>query len=410
VLVLLYLFTTVAWAAPPTYAQATQTPLRVEAQDVRVDFPDTVEFSLRASGFEAERAQLNYTLVGYPVTSGVQADMDGPSSDLDLSVQLDLSVDYIPPGAQVEYYWTLTSPSDETADTPVKTFRLLDDRFDWRERSDAEGRVTVHWYEGSDGFGKALSDTATDALDRLRHDIGSGPDRPVDVWVYPTQDALLEALPSIVPEWVGARAFPELAMVLAAIEDDEYADLEIKRVLPHELSHIVLYHATRNPYNTPPAWLEEGIATYNQDVQDPGAEDALKFAAEDGALPPLRTLSSPFAADPDEALLSYAQSGSVVEFIMHDPRYGPEKLARTIGAFKEGVTYDEALKAGLGVSVDELDEQWRQALPYKPSAPAWLDPLAFAAIAVGAGLFVAGGIIALVVWRRRARGHASHQA
>jgi hypothetical protein len=401
---------TLAWAPSTASARTAQAAPRVESQDVRIDFPGTVEFTLLADGFEAERAQVNYTLVGDPVTSGVQADMGAPSSDLDLSVELDLSVHYIPPGTQVEYYWTLTSPTGETADTPAETFRLVDDRFEWRERSDGEGRVTVHWYEGGDAFGKMLSDTAAGALDRLRHDIGATPARPVDVWVYPSQDVLLEALPPNIPEWVGGKAFPELALVIAAIEDNEYAELEIKRVVPHELSHIVLYQATRNPYNTPPAWLEEGIAVYNQEAHDPAEEEALKMAAEANELPPLRALSGSFGADEITALLSYAQSGSVVEFILEDARYGPSKLARTVAAFKEGVTYDEALRAGLGVSVDELDEQWRQALPYKPSAPGWLDPLAFAAIAAGGVLFVVGGVVAFVVWRRRSRTPASREA
>jgi hypothetical protein len=263
--------------------------------------------------------------------------------------------------------------------------------------------VTVHWFEGSDAFGKMLVDTSAGALDRLRHDIGATPARPVDVWVYPSQDVLLEALPKNIPEWVGGKAFPELALVLAAIEDSEYSELEIKRVVPHELSHIVLYQATRNPYNTPPAWLEEGIAVYNQEAHDPAEEEALKYAAETNRLPPLRALSGSFGADEETALLSYAQSGSVVEFILDDARYGSTRLARTVAEFKGGVTYDEALRAGLGVSVDELDEQWREALPYKPSAPGWLDPLAFGAIAAGGVLFVAGGVVAFVVWRRKSR-------
>jgi hypothetical protein len=402
VLALVCLCAAVTWAAP-TAARKWQAAPRVESQDVRIDFPGTIRFTLMADGFEAERAQVNYTLVGDPVTSGMQADIGAPSSDLDVSVELDLSVHYIPPGTEIEYYWTLTSPTGETADTPAETFRLVDDRFEWRERSDGEDRVTVHWFEGGDAFGKMLVDTAAGALDRLRHDIGATPARPVDVWVYPSQDVLLEALPRNIPEWVGGKAFPELALVLAAIEDNEYSELEIKRVVPHELSHIVLYQATRNPYNTPPAWLEEGIAVYNQEAHDPAEEEALKYAAEANDLPPLRALSGSFGADEITALLSYAQSGSVVEFILEDPRYGSTKLARTVAAFKEGVTYDEALRTGLGVSVDELDEQWRSALPYKPSAPGWLDPLAFAAIAAGGILFVAGGVVAFVVWRRKTR-------
>ena len=57
---------------------------------------------------------------------------------------------------------------------------------------------------------------------------------------------------------MGGKAFPELALVLAAIPDDETADSEIKRVIPHELSHLVLYQATRNPYNAPPPGSTKG--------------------------------------------------------------------------------------------------------------------------------------------------------
>ncbi len=390
--------------------------LQVKEQDAAPHFPDSVDFTLKTSGFEANRAELNYQLVGDAVTVGVGADMSGPTDSVDTSVQLDLRTDYIPPGAEVNYYWRLTSPDGETTDTPVKSFQMEDEGFSWRTLTDVKNRVRIHWYNGNSAFGQKLLDTATEALDRLEGEIGATLTRQAEIWIYGNSDDLFYALPLHQPEWVGGQAYPDLAVVLAAIPNDESADSETKRTVPHELSHLVLYQATENPYNSPPAWLDEGLAVHNQEADAGFEEDALRQAAEQGTLIPLKALSGSFGADEQEALLAYAESGSVVDFILSEPRYGKDKLAKTVAAFKDGVTYDDALEAGLGVTTDELDEQWRDSLPYQvlppgsaPSGvgatPAWVMPLVYSALGVVAGLFVAGGIV--TVWviakRRRAR-------
>lgn len=350
---------------PQSSVLSTPTDLIVDKQTANPQFPETIEFNLEAQGFDATRATLNYRLVGNPVTSGVRTDMKTSAGKIEASATLDLTTHYIPPGTEVAYYWTLYGSNKEEVDTPAQTFKLVDERYNWQELTNSEKRVSVHWHSGNARFGETLLDTASDALDRLQRDTGASLQRPADIWVYATSEELRGALPRHVPEWVGGKAFPELALVAVAIADDELAEREAKRIIPHELSHLVLYQATRNPYNSPPAWLDEGIAVYNQETRDHWEEDAVREAAEEGRLVPLKALSGSFGADEDTALLSYAQGRSVVEFILTDSRYGPGKLARTIAAFREGVTYDEALKAGLGVTVDELDQQWRASLPYE---------------------------------------------
>jgi hypothetical protein len=309
----------------------------------------------------------------------------------------------------------------------MKTFKLLDDRYNWQTLTDAQNRVSVHWYsarrqEGESPFGRRLLDTSSKAIDRLEREIGASLERPAEIWVYATQEELASALFEFNPEWVGAQAFPDLGLILAYIADDEAAEDETKRLLPHELSHLVLYQATRNPYNAPPTWLDEGIAVHNQEVRYPDEEAAIREAASEGRLVPLKALSSPFGADEETSLLSYAQAGSVIDFVLEDERYGPEKLSRTIAAFKEGVTYDEALQAGLGVTVDELDEHWREALPYEVAAPAahapdspdpaqpvsepqvfaWSSsPLLLVPMGICAMMVLAGGILTVVMLARR---------
>lgn len=382
-------------------------------------FPDTVRFTLNTEGAEAEGAVLNYRLVGQPVTVEVRPDkVASGSAGSQAQLTLDLSTHYIPPGAEVLYYWSLTDAAGIAVDTPAQTFTMLDERHEWLSLTDAQGRVSVHWYEGSDTFGRQLLDTARNALDLMAKNVGTGLERPANIWVYSRQDELLDALPKNLPEWVGGKAFPELSLVLIAVADDEEAELEIKRVVPHELSHLVLYGATRNPYNAPPGWLDEGLAVYHQEAQDPTEEDILRQAAESGEIPPLKALSGTFGAGEEDALLSYAQSHSVVAFILEDPRYGPDKLARTIASFREGVTYDEASRAGLGISVDELDKQWRESLPYEIAAPgstatgqpgrdaspldfSLRNPIVLVPVAIATTLFLAGGLLTVVLLMRR---------
>jgi hypothetical protein len=295
---------------------------------------------------------------------------------------------------------------------------MLDDQHNWQTLEDAQKRVAVHWYDGSQEFGMSLQQTATTALDRLQHDINASLKREAQIWIYPTQDDLFTALPSNRPEWVGGQPFPELGVILANIAADDTAQLEIKRIVPHELSHLVLYQATRNPYNTPPLWLDEGLAVHNEEVHDPVQEEALKQAAEEGRLVPLKALAGSFGADEDTARLSYAESRSAVDFMLSDSRYGPEKFAKTIAAFRDGVTYDEAFKGGLGVTVDEIDKEWQDSLPYKPgsrsAAPSggkpttpvdfsFRSPLVLVPLGACVALFVAGGILTLVMTARRGR-------
>ncbi|MBF6612225.1 MAG: hypothetical protein IVW55_03775 [Chloroflexi bacterium] len=397
--------------------------LIVDVQSVRANFPDNIDFSLQARGFEAQRAALNYSLVGEAVTSDVQASIARPASDLSLNVTIDLGTDYIPLGAQVTYYWTLTSTDGLSVDTAARTFTLVDGRYRWQSLADAQRRVSVHWYEGDQAFGKELLAVASSTLDRLQSEIQAALKRPADIWVYPTQSDLLDALPRNIPEWVGGKAFPELSLVISAIADDSDADTEIKRVVPHELSHLALYQATLNPYNSPPAWLDEGLAMRNQQSSDPQEAASLKKAAEEGSLVPLKALSGSFGADEKTALLSYAESRSAVDFILTDDRYGPQKFARTIAAFHNGVTYDEALQLGLGITVDELDKEWRTSLPYKIgslspaaqlSAPQssgvaglFTGMLSNAIVAVAVAVFVALSLVAGILAAIMVRHHSA---
>jgi hypothetical protein len=399
------------------------TQLAVIAQEARPRFPEAVDFTLKTSGFEATRATLLFRPVGSPITGRLEERLQASTSALDLRVSLDLATASIPPGAQVEYYWSLSGPSGTTADTQRDVFSLIDTRFQWQTISDDERRFSVHWYGGDVNFGKFLFATAAGALDRFRSTLDTRLDKHADIWVYGSEDDLFSAYTQDTPDYIGGQSFPDLGLVLVAIPDDESARSEIKRVVPHELAHILVHQITRNPYNAPPLWLQEGIATHSEETIDPGYDAALRDAAERGDVDPLRALTSSFGQDEEGLVVAYAQSRSVVDFILGNEKYGPERLARTLAAFREGVTYDEALQRGLGVSTDDLDREWRLSLPFPiadPQKPPATDTisgpqtdntilLVTLGITIGLALAVFTALVILLLLRRRGAGVGSRQ-
>jgi hypothetical protein len=138
---------------------------------------------------------------------------------------------------------------------------------------------------------------------------------------------------------------------------------ELDRVVPHEVTHQVSYQVTQNPFNYPPLWLNEGLAVYWQEAgRDRFYSYALDLAKE-GNIPPLRTLNGEFAYDSEGALNSYALSLSVVIYILDT--FGDEGMANLLDVFKQGISYDDAVEQGLGVTFEELDAGWRAYIQEK---------------------------------------------
>ncbi len=90
-------------------------------------------------------------------------------------------------------------------------------------------------------------------------------------------------------------------------------------------------------------------------------------AAEKGRLFSIRALNSNFPYDPADASLAYAESYSIVRFIIDE--FGEDKLATIIAAYREGVSHDEALVKTIGVDIDELDRLWKERLDYPGDQP-----------------------------------------
>jgi hypothetical protein len=159
-------------------------------------------------------------------------------------------------------------------------------------------------------------------------------------------------------EWTGGVAFTEFGIIAIGISPSQL-DWG-KSALVHELTHLIVHQATFSPYGRLPTWLDEGLAMYNEGELDPYLHSWLEEAISEDKLISVRSLCSPFSAEPEKAYISYGESYSLVEYLINN--YGGDKILDLLTLFKEGSTYDEALSKVYGFDIDGLDSRWRETL------------------------------------------------
>lgn len=343
--------------ASPGHAQDSDA-ITVIQSDVQPEFPDSITFSLIAESSAARitEVQLLYGASRSQSLTVVNA-IFTPGQQIEATHQLDTQVFHVPVGVELTYRWIIQDSDGNEIETPRQTFDYLDDRFVWDERT-SQG-VSVYWYRGGNEFGDELIETTERALENLQRDIGATVVDPVSIYIYADTTDMRAALQSNEVEWVGGQAQPGLGLIIGAISPGDTS--EVRRIIPHELSHQVLHQATENPYGGVPLWFEEGLAVYNQETHLDYHEFLLDEAARTGDLIPLEALAASFPTDPDRASLSYAQSHSVVRYIIDT--YGADGMKGLVNAWKSAIPIDEAVTEALGLTVDELDAAWRQTLP-----------------------------------------------
>ena len=199
------------------------------------------------------------------------------ATPITLTATIDLTETKLIPFSTVSYWWEVVDAAGNTARSETQTLIYVDNRFAWQEL--AAGPVRVHWYQGDSGFGSAAASAASEALPKIQQQIGVEPPSPLDVYVYASTDDLRSAVELAGREWLGGQARPELGVVLVAIPPGDSARLQMRRDIPHELTHLMTFVATTPNYDAAPRWLDEGLATLNEG--DPNSTQAL--AVQDAA-------------------------------------------------------------------------------------------------------------------------------
>jgi hypothetical protein len=334
--------------------------LTVHEQSVEVDFPHQITFNIDLDAPEPiERLELRYQPTFSDVSRAERPDFD-PGTSISTSYDLDLRTRYLPPGIDIRYRWIVTLESGQELETEPQQFFFIDNRYDWREHT--EGDVSIYYYDGGSQFGNLAMDVTNRTIERFGNDFDVELDAPINIVLYGSVNDFQDALPYNSAEWIGGFADPGQNLIVAGITPDDGAASEMGRMLTHEVVHLLVAQATQNPFNGAPRWLDEGLAINYQEVQEDRFRRVLNDAVDQGQLIPLPALRSSFPSDPDLAIQSYAQSESVLKFMIEE--YGHESISAILETYQQGASHADAVEQSIGMSLEEIDEEWKAWLDY----------------------------------------------
>jgi len=358
----------------PSLVQA-QAGLTITSSSVEAEFPSRLNFNLSA------RSDVNITDIRlcYAIDRASFAEVISeayieftPSTMVDISWSLEMiRIGGLPPGSSVEYWWTVEDAGGNKVETVPAQVQFDDTRYSWRSLT--EGKVTIYWYKGDDAFAQELMATTQQALEKLAEDTGAELERPAKLYIYASSEDLKGAM--IHPqEWTGGVAFTRYSTMAIGIAPNNIS--WGKRAIAHELTHLVIHQMTLNPYNDLPTWLDEGLAMRSEGMLGPEFTTYLSKAIAEDSLISVQSLSSPFSAYGDKARLSYAESFSLVEFLISS--YGRDKMFELLNIFRQGSGYDKALESVYGFDMGGLDSLWRDYITkrYQSAAVDWMTPAA----------------------------------
>ncbi|MCX6002976.1 MAG: peptidase MA family metallohydrolase [Chloroflexi bacterium] len=351
-----------------------QNKLEVLTTSTEVNFPNDLTFKISAqSDVKITEIRLQYSieLLGFAQVVSEAYVQFSPSTKVDTQWKWDLvRIGGLPPGTVIKYQWIIVDASGGRLKTSLAEVNFDDSRFSWKTLT--EDKITIYWYDGTQSFAQEIMQSAQSSLARLSENTGAYIKEPIRMYIYGSDSDLLSSM--IFPqEWSGGVAFTRYGCIAIGISS---SNLDWgKGAIAHELTHLITEQMTLNPYNELPTWLDEGLAMYNEGPLDSSFTSYLNQAIKANNLISIRSLSSPFSAYADKSYLSYAESYSIVDFLIST--YGENKMFALLDTFRQGSTYDGALHKVYGFDMDGLNTVWQKSLTASVETVQASKPLVF---------------------------------
>jgi hypothetical protein len=347
--------------------QMTSTPIEaidVTVNEIEVEFPESITFYLEATSTSPIlSAELEYgtdTLAcGESVSRAIPEDYE-PDTTIEVEWNWNLRRSgSLPPGTQVWWRWVLEDSSGAVMTTPEQWITFLDDVIPWKQAQTEH--LTLFWYVGTDTFAQQLLDAGEQALIRLNQMTGVAVDETIEVYIYASPEDM-QAATLFAPDWSGGRAFPwDNAVIIGVTPTQLEWGME---TMAHEITHVVVGHYTFSCFNSTPGWVDEGLAMVVEGEADPYFTGILQDAIDTNTLLSVREIGQIFSADPDLARLAYAESFSLVTFLLEF--FGDQPMLALLDRFREGDSEDKALEAVYGFDRDGLEALWRDWIGAPP--------------------------------------------
>ena len=223
--------------------------------------------------------------------------------------------------------------------------------------------------------------------------VGAADLRPVPAAIYIDRKAFIDAT-SMPPRSrvVGLATFPAGVIHI----DGTGLLASIEKVVPHEVGHVMVARALGPALPALPTWFNEGAAEYVAGETAAQVDPVWVRAVGRGSSLDLAELDAAISERGDEAGLAYAESASIVNFLVAER--GETVIADLIRSLARTRDFETSLQEVIGWRTSELESTWRRAVVRR-----WRWPLLFQSPVVLYGVMVLLFLIGLVRYLRERR-------
>lgn len=304
-----------------------------------------IRFDVELPGGAPERLELLLSTPGSESTFVIRIN----PGQMDATYVWNTSAEYVTPNTLVTYQWRAIDGEDVTL-SEAASIRYEDDRaaLDWQ--SAQLGATTVHWYGDAEAQAMRFGELAALGVDQGEALLGTELAGPVDVFIYDSRDDFFGALGPGAREWTGAASFSEIRTIFMWLGGGPPDYLETAMV--HEITHMVFFDATDNPYHGPASWINEGIASWAETGDAAQQTAFVRTQAAEGGLFAFEAITARFPIGDLEGNLAYSQGASMIDYVIDG--YGEGAIASLTAAYRDGASDEEALQAATGVAAGEL--------------------------------------------------------
>ncbi len=376
----------------PLLGYAAGDGIRVLSDEKEVRFPGDVTFNLEVEG-EADivEVKLFFRVSPSDVWTYTYPDLV-PSRRLEANFDLDISgANYLPPGTELEYYYSITDARGGTLDTVPESFFYVDDRYRWRTVE--AGPLTLFWHDLPESRVLDVAQLVEESLSQIADFLQVSLDEPARGIIYNTQSEARQAFPIQSRTTTEGQVFQGFAFPDRGV----FVGVGLQPgLIVHESAHLLIREAISSPGATVPAWVNEGFASY----VEPGVQ-GFGYSFPRGLSPDLMRLRhmNTVSGTPEEIRYFYQKSESVVGYLLEN--HGAAGFREFLARLDEGNSPDRALQVSYGLGLDDLDARWAASLEEAPrSVPdggppnfGYLDTMVIALLAVVVATVVLGRFV-----------------
>ena len=359
-----------AMTAAPALAQGQAGgDISVSRQGVENRFPDGLRFYIDAEsgGSPIEEIRVYVRKLGQSNRSAYRAvEFEaGQSVSGEYLLRSQTANEYIPTGTRLSYYFDIRTEDGGRLETEPEITVYLNLGLDWQSVSD--GLINVYYYRHnrqSEGRAQAVLEVAADTYELMQPILGVELTEPMNIVVYSDYADMRKALrksSEVAAEQLRTlgQAFTNERTLLVDGSSDLFSGDNTLTTAAHEFTHLLVADAAGSAYRSIHTWLNEGLAVYSEQNPDSQFDSFLNAAIASDSVPPLSSLRT-YAGTPRETLRNYGVGHSVATYMVET--YGAGKMAALFAGVRETRNMEKTLESVYGLTIHELDNEWRRSV------------------------------------------------